>query len=97
MRFKNLDAGINKTEYDRPSISPRAVLNILQTGVESIVVLQTSQSMGIIVMRGEVKLTFHFLQTRPFPHYLEKFCISKDKGFKGFALENVKSTQVVEM
>lgn len=39
MRFTNLDAGINKTEYDRLSISPRAVLGTLQTGLESIVLL----------------------------------------------------------
>lgn len=56
MRFKNLDAGINKTEYDFSSISSQAVFDVLQIGVESIVLLRfTKIGMGLIP--GEVSLT----------------------------------------
>lgn len=60
MRFKHLDAGSNKTEYDLAPISPQAVFNILQTGVESIVLLHCTK-IGMSLIPREVNLTLNLI------------------------------------
>lgn len=53
MRFKNLDAGINETEYDRASIRPQ----VMQTGVESIVLLHfTTYGNDCHTRRGQLDI-----------------------------------------